>query len=122
MKGFGPKRAEVVHKYFNDEQGKKLVEELKSLGIKLTEEVKAAPPGGLPLAGKTLVVTGTFVGFDRTEIETLIKDLGGKASGSVSKKTDYVVAGDKAGSKLDKAKELGVTVLNEDEFKALIGR
>jgi DNA ligase (NAD+) len=68
------------------------------------------------------VVTGTLVKYQRDEIEALIKSLGGKASGSVSKKTDYVVAGEKAGSKLDKAKELGVPVLTEEEFDKLIGK
>jgi DNA ligase (NAD+) len=73
------------------------------------------------LSGKTFVVTGTLANYGREEIEDLIKQLGGKATGSVSKKTDYVVAGDNAGSKLDKAKQLGVQVLNEQEFEKLIG-
>jgi DNA ligase (NAD+) len=74
------------------------------------------------LAGKTLVVTGTLERYERKEIEDLIKSLGGKAAGSVSKKTDYLVAGAEAGSKLAKAKELGVPVLTEDEFDKLIGK
>ena len=74
------------------------------------------------MTGKTFVVTGTLARYSREEIEDLIKKLGGKATGSVSKKTDYVVAGEKAGSKLDKASELGVQVLTEDEFDKLIGR
>jgi NAD-dependent DNA ligase len=74
------------------------------------------------LAGKTIVVTGTLEKFDRQEIEQLIIKLGGKASGSVSKKTSFVVAGENAGSKLDKAKELGVKVLTEEEFLKEIGR
>ena len=85
----------------------------------MTQEKKVK---GTQLAGKTLVVTGTLSRYARDEIETLIKELGGKATGSVSKKTDYVVAGENAGSKLDKAKELGVPVLTEDEFDKLIGR
>jgi DNA ligase (NAD+) len=72
------------------------------------------------LEGKTLVVTGTLVRFKRAEIKELILQHGGKASGSVSKKTDFVVAGEKAGSKLTKAQELGVKVLTEDDFAALI--
>jgi DNA ligase (NAD+) len=67
-------------------------------------------------------VTGTLQKYSREEIEDLIKQLGGKATGSVSKKTDYVVAGEKAGSKLDKARELGVKVLAEAEFERLIGK
>ena len=76
----------------------------------------------MSLAGKTLVVTGTLAKYGRAEIEGLIKSLGGKASGSVSKKTDYLIAGEEAGSKLDKARELGVPVLTEAEFEKLIGK
>ena len=72
-------------------------------------------------AGKTFVVTGTLEKMGRKEIEDLIASMGGHASGSVSKKTDYVVAGEKAGSKLEKAKELGVRILSESEFFELIG-
>ncbi len=122
VKGFGPKRAKFVHDFFHSPTGEKLVTELRELGVKLTQDRKAAPTGGLPLAGKTLVVTGTLSRYGRDEIEELIKNLGGKATGSVSKKTDYLVAGEKAGSKLDKAKELGVPVLTEDDFDKLIGK
>ena len=121
VKGFGPKRAKLVFDYFHGPTGEKLVQELRELGVKLTQDKKAAPAGGLPLAGKTFVVTGSLSKYDRTGIETLIKSLGGKASGSVSKKTDYLVAGADAGSKLAKATELGVKVLTEDEFDQLIG-
>ena len=76
---------------------------------------------GGALAGKTLVVTGTLVKFKRDEIESIIEKHGGRAASSVSKNTDYVVAGEKAGSKLEKAQQLGVRVLTEDEFGALIG-
>ena len=100
----------------------KLIADLKHAGVKLTQPRRKVPAGGLLLAGKTLVVTGTLKNYGRKDIEDLIKSLGGKAAGSVSKKTDYVVAGDEAGSKLDKAKELGVPVLTEAEFEKLIGR
>jgi DNA ligase (NAD+) len=70
--------------------------------------------------GKTLVVTGTLVKYSRDEIERLIALHGGRPSGSISKKTDYLVAGEKAGSKLEKAKELGVKVLTEDDFEKLL--
>ncbi|HJZ55483.1 MAG TPA: NAD-dependent DNA ligase LigA [Gemmataceae bacterium] len=122
VKGFGPKRAKFVYDFFHSPAGEKLVQEFRELGVKLTQDKKAAPAGGLVLAGKTVVVTGTLVGYDRAGIESLIKSLGGTAAGSVSKKTSYVVAGEKAGSKLDKAKELGVPVLTEDEFNKLIGK
>lgn len=74
------------------------------------------------IAGKTFVVTGTLKGYSRNEIESLIKKLGGRASGSVSKKTDFVLAGAEPGSKLDKARELGVRVITEEEFEAMVGR
>ncbi len=83
---------------------------------------KARRTADSPLAGKTVVVTGTLERIDRKGIEKLIKELGGKAAGSVSKKTDYLVAGDKAGSKLAKARKLGVKVLDEQGFMRLIGR
>ncbi len=124
VKGFGPKRAQSVYEFFHSAEGKKLVAEFRELGLKLTQPKKAAPKGlsGDVLAGKTLVVTGTLSRYSREAIEALIKQLGGKAVGSVSKKTDFVVAGEKAGSKLDKAKELGVKVLSEDEFDKMIGK
>ena len=75
----------------------------------------------LPLEGKNVVVTGTLERHSRKEIEDLIKQLGGKAAGSISRKTDYVVAGESAGSKLAKARQLGVTVLSEAEFEKLAG-
>src|SRR5207248_1677969 len=93
-KGFGPKRAQFVYDYFHSPAGEKLVKEFRELGLKLTQDKKAAPAGGLPLAGKTVVVTGALVNYDRVGIETAIKEAGGKASGSVSKKTDFVLGGD----------------------------
>lgn len=74
------------------------------------------------LAGKTIVVTGTLKHYKRDEIEALITQLGGRASGSVSKKTDFLVAGEEAGSKLEKAQKLGVKVLTETEFVAMVGQ
>jgi DNA ligase (NAD+) len=122
VEGIGPERARHIHNYFHSEQGEELIADLKELDVKMTEEQQAAPKGsaGAELAGKTLVVTGTLKHYQREEIEELIRKLGGKATGSVSKKTDYVVAGEKAGSKLEKAKELGVPVLTEEEFTELI--
>jgi DNA ligase (NAD+) len=118
-KGIGPERAESIRKYFQSPAGQKTIKELRQLGVKLTEEKKVR---GTKLAGKTLVVTGTLKNYGRKEIEDLIKSLGGTAAGSVSKKTDYVVAGEEAGSKLAKAKELGVPVLTEAQFEKLIGK
>jgi DNA ligase (NAD+) len=92
--------------------------------VKLTQDKRPSPAqaGGADLTGKTIVVTGTLSKYQREEIEALIRQLGGKAAGSISKNTSYLVAGDKAGSKLEKAKSLGVPVLAEDEFDKLIGR
>jgi DNA ligase (NAD+) len=124
VEGIGQERAESIHKFFQSAAGKKTLEDLHALGLKLTEDPRPTPAevGGKDLSGKTFVVTGTLTRYSRDEIEDLIKKLGGKSTGSVSKKTDYVVAGEKAGSKLDKAKELGVPVLTEEEFDKLIGR
>ena len=116
--------AESVHDFFGNPAGRTTVEELKAVGVDPKMEKPAAAAAGagtLPLSGQTVVVTGTLTQFDRTEIEQLILKLGGKAAGSVSKKTSFVVAGENAGSKLAKAKELGVAVLTEDEFKKKIG-
>ena len=121
VKGLGPKRAKSVIDFFGTPAGQKLVIDFRELGLKLTHDKKAAPTGALPLAGKTVVVTGTLEKYGRAEIEARIKELGGKPSGSVSKKTDYLLAGADAGSKLAKAKELGVPVLTESEFEALGG-
>jgi DNA ligase (NAD+) len=122
VKGFGPKRAKVVYDFLHSTDGQKLVQDLRASGVKMTQDKKVAPAGGLPLAGKTLVVTGTLSKYGRTEIEELIKSLGGKATGSVSKKTDYVVVGADAGSKAAKAQELGVPTLTEEAFDQLIGK
>jgi len=116
--------AASVHRFFHSEYGMKLVQELKDLGlnpgqpIDRTAAIQAAESE--QFAGKTLVVTGTMVRMKRDEIEQLIRDHGGKASGSVSKKTDFVVAGEAAGSKLTKAQELGLKVITEDEFLAML--
>jgi DNA ligase (NAD+) len=121
--GIGPERAKSIKEFLDSKSGRKIIDEMKELGVKMTQAPRPKPAGGAAnLAGKTFVVTGTLARYGREEIEALIKNLGGKASGSVSKKTSYLVAGDKAGSKLDKAKELGVPVLTEDEFDALIGK
>ena len=86
------------------------------------EVVKPEDTENLPLTGKTVVVTGTLTKYDRKAIEDLIVKNGGKASGSVSKKTDYLVAGENAGTKLDKAKQLGVKIIDEAEFEKLVGK
>ena len=117
----GPVIADSVHDFFASHAGKKTVADLKAVGIDPQMEVKQAATSATgPLAGKTIVVTGTLKKYKRDEIEALIQKHGGRAAGSVSKKTDYLVAGEEAGSKLDKAKKLGVKVIDEAEFDRLI--
>src|SRR5262249_40819030 len=127
VEGIGPERAKAIRGYFQLPATRDMIEDFRELGVKLTEVRRdvaksARAAGGVSLSGKTLVVTGTLQRYERKEIEDLIKSLGGKATGSVSKKTDYVVAGAEAGSKLDKAQELGVPVLTEGEVAKLIGK
>jgi DNA ligase (NAD+) len=119
VKGFGPRRAESVYNFLHG-PGQKIIHDLCAAGVKMTEDVKPKVTSG-PLAGKTVVVTGTLQNYSRKQIEDVIAQHGGKATSSVSKKTDYVVAGDDPGSKLDKARQLGIKVLTEDEFEKLIG-
>ena len=95
-----------------------LIEDLKGLGLTLEEA--GPPPGEGPLAGKTLVLTGTLPDLTREQATEMIMTAGGKVTGSVSKKTDYVVAGESAGSKLAKAEQLGVTVLDEAGLRDLL--
>jgi DNA ligase (NAD+) len=113
----GPIIAQSVYDFLHSKSGAAAVRELKELGVKM--EV-AEPPLGEQvsdaLAGKTIVVTGTLENYSRPEIEELIRRHGGRAASSVSKKTDFLVAGEEAGSKLDKAKALGVRVLSEKQF------
>lgn len=122
--GIGEILAQSVHDFLHSSTGEKLIEDLRDLGVKLSEPKKSKPKdvAGTDLSGKTFVVTGTLENYDRDEIEKLIKQLGGKATGSVTSKTDYLVVGESAGSKLDKARELGVKILSEKEFDKLIGR
>lgn len=115
----GPIIAKSVFDYCRSEEGRQIFEQLANAGVLLTTSQEDSVDHSGVFAGKTLVVTGTLEHYSRDEIERLIGKLGGKASGSVSKKTDYLVAGQAAGSKLEKAKELGVKVLSEEEFRAL---
>ena len=113
--GLGPKIAESVRNYFCSPRSHRLLHKLRVAGVNMVGEKKTGPAGG-PLAGMTVVVTGTLTRWGRKEVEELIQQLGGKAAGSVSRKTSFVVAGEAAGSKLQKAQELGIPVLTEDEF------
>ena len=122
----GPVIAASVHQFFASDYGSQVVSELKELGLNMGRAIERSAEGtaggeGAAFDGKTVVVTGTLAQMSREEAKQLIRDHGGKAAGSVSKKTDYLVAGEKAGSKLTKAEDLGVPVLTEDEFLAMIG-
>src|SRR5580692_6234975 len=114
----GPRIAESIAEFFGIAANRKLVERLREAGLKLTGQKKQR---GTKLVGKTFVLTGTLAHFTRDEAKKMIEDAGGKVTGSVSKKTDYVVAGADAGSKLDKAKELGVHVIDEKEMQRIVG-
>ncbi len=113
----GPRIAESIVEFFSIAANRKLVERLREAKLTLTGEKKQR---GTQLAGKTFVLTGTLAHFTRDEAKKMIEDAGGKVTGSVSKKTDYVVAGADAGSKLDKARELGVKVIDEKEMEKLV--
>ena len=117
--------AKSVRAFFTSDYGQRIVSDLKALGLNMGSEADAAAAAAKNaagvLAGKTLVVTGTLTRFTRDQIQELIQQHGGRAASSVSKKTDYLVAGTDAGSKLTKARDLGVPVLDEDGFIALIG-
>ncbi|MBE7709088.1 MAG: NAD-dependent DNA ligase LigA [Cyanobacteria bacterium SIG32] len=115
--GVGDKMADSVYEFFHNEENLKMLDELKALGINPTAEVTTKSD---KLGGKTFVLTGTLQNMTRDAASELIKQNGGKTSSSVSKKTDYVLAGENAGSKLDKAQNLGVIILTEDEFLEMI--
>ncbi len=117
--------AESVSEYLHSESGKQVIDDLRAVGIalELAEADRAAATASEAagaLAGKSLVVTGALTRYTRDEIQALIAQHGGRAASSISKSTDYLVAGEKAGSKLDKARQLGVKVLSEAEFEELI--
>lgn len=115
----GEVSAECIRRFFLSEENRQIIARLKEAGVNMhanESEVIASP-----ISGKTVVVTGTLPSLGRKEAQELIEKYGGKAAGSVSKKTDYVLAGEAAGSKLTKANEIGIPVLNEEQFKNLLG-
>ncbi len=115
----GPIIAKSVHDFLHSEHGRQTFAGLAEVGVQLTEEVDQEDATG-PLAGKTLVVTGTLQHYSRDEIKALIEQHGGRATSSVSQQTDYLVAGEKAGSKRTKAEALGVPILSEQAFEKLL--
>ena len=114
----GPRIAHSIVEFFQEPRNRDLVKQLREAGLTFTGTKKER---GTKLAGKTFVLTGTLAKYSREQAKKMIEDAGGRVSGSVSKKTDYVVAGTDAGSKLDKAKELRVSVIDEGEMEKLIG-
>ena len=115
----GPKVAEAIVQYFNEPGNRELVGRLRKAGLQFTY-VSTRPKEAGPLQGKTLVITGTLPTLSREEAKQLIEQAGGKISTAVSKKTSYLVVGEDAGSKLDKAKELGIVTLTEEELRKLL--
>jgi len=118
----GPVVAQSIHTFFAQPHNREVVEQLRACGITWAEDDGTADRTPKPLAGKTFVLTGTLPTLTRDEAKDMIEAAGGKVAGSVSKKTHCVVAGAEAGSKLDKARELGVTIVDEDGLKSLLGQ
>jgi DNA ligase (NAD+) len=117
----GPKIAESILTFFRQEGNQNIIRKLRAAGVKLTEEAPSKP-GEMPLAGKEFVLTGRLESLTRQDAEARIKQLGGAAGSSVTRKMSYLVAGADPGSKLDRARSLGITVLTEEEFLKLIGK
>lgn len=117
IEGFGLIMAKSVEEFCSHEESRKLIEDLKALGVNMESQKKIVD---MRFEGKTFVLTGTLSKYTRSEATKIIESFGGKASGSVSKKTSYVLAGEDAGSKLKKANDLGVTVISEEEFTQMI--
>lgn len=119
--GIGPEVASSVHLFFRQHANREMIERLRKAGVDMTAPKRARAPEGA-FAGKTFVLTGTLPNLTREEATALIQEAGGKVAGSVSKKTDYVVAGTEAGSKLTKAETLGIPILDESQLRALLAR
>ena len=123
MEGIGPTLATGIHAWFADEHNRELLRKLRERGVAPKPEKRAAAAAVGPLAGKTLVVTGTLGTMSREDAEEWIREAGGRATGGVSKSTDYLVAGASPGaSKMKAAEKHGTKVIDEDELLALLGR
>jgi DNA ligase (NAD+) len=116
--GVGPTIAQAVREWFDVDWHRDIVTKWRAAGVVMEEEQRDEGPR--PLAGLTVVVTGTLAGFSRDAAAAAVQDRGGKVSGSVSKKTSFVVVGDSPGSKYDKARQLGVPILDESGFQTLL--
>jgi DNA ligase (NAD+) len=118
--GIGPKIAASIAAYFQVEANKTVIEKLRAANVNLKQEPRQVSAEGLPLIGKTFVVTGTLSRLSRTESESRIKDLGGKVTSSVTQNTDFLVVGESPGSKLAAAERLGTKILDEGKFIELL--
>src|SRR5437016_7564655 len=116
----GPKLAESIHQFFRQRENRALIERLRKAGLPMAADIVEEPKAAHVLAGKTIVLTGTLETMTRDEATTLIEERGGRVTASVSKKTGFVVAGRDAGSKLEKAQKLGIEILNEQQFRAML--
>ncbi len=124
LEDIGPATAESVRAFFESESGQRIIEELRDAGVQLDQPENAssaADTSNSPFAGKTIVITGSFDHYDRKKLTERLQNMGAKVTGSVSKNTDLLIVGEKAGSKLDKAQQLGVETCDEEELKALLG-
>ena len=113
--------AESIVQWYDDPRNRQLIDRLRKAGINFKSSLHSPKAAAGPFAGKTFVLTGTLPTLTREDANAKIEALGGKVSSSVSKKTDYVLAGDEAGSKLDKAQKLGVKIIDEKEFLKMCG-
>ena len=118
VEGIGPEVSASVYQFFRDKKNKESIERLKKAGVKVIEP-KVKEKG--KFAGKTFVFTGALQSFGRDEARNMVESLGGTTVSTVSKKVDFVVIGEDPGSKFDRAKELGIKTLTEEEFKKLVG-
>ena len=118
--GVGEKIARSVALFFREEQNRRLLARLREAGLRTTADEMPIVGSGGALAGKTFVLTGALSGLTREQAKGAIEERGGRVASSVSKKTDYVVAGHEAGSKLDKARELGISIIDEGDLRRLL--
>lgn len=121
MEGIGPNIAAAIVDWFSRPANRLVFTKLRAAGVWPVEKKAAIAPIAKPLAGLSFVVTGTLPTFSREEVKDFIETRGGKVTDSVSKKTSYLVVGDNAGSKLDKAQELGIPILEEAALRKLAG-
>jgi DNA ligase (NAD+) len=116
----GPKLAESIHQFFREPENRALIERLRAAGLPMQSEAVEQPKAAQVFAGKTFVLTGTLDTMTREEAGSLIAERGGRVSSSVSKKTGFLVAGRDPGSKLEKARELSVQILDEQQFRTML--